>query len=165
MSKRSASCAYNRIGKDWCGASSALLQDLLRGEWGFDGYVISDYSSNFTGKGYMSPVLAVYNGNDTMLTGIWSLQKPSHVIAMREAYRRDPVGFGTALREAVRHLCKCKMQTKAFLHPERTYDDSFLGSLDSPREWNFSFPYSFSLLRYLLNNMANVVIFAFRYIL
>ena len=157
--------AYNRIGKDWCGASSALLQDLLRGEWGFDGYVISDYSSNFTGKGYMSPVLAVYNGNDTMLTGIWSLQKPSHVIAMKEAYKRDPVGFGTALREAVRHLCKGKMQTKAFLHPERTYDDSFLGSLDSPREWNFSFPYSFSLLRYLLNNMANVVIFAFRYIL
>ena len=157
--------AYNRIGNDWCGASSALLQDLLRKEWGFDGYVISDYSSNFTGKGYMSPVLAVYNGNDTMLTGIWSLQKPSHVIAMREAYRRDPVGFGTALREAVRHLCKGKMHTKAFLHPERTYDDSFFGSLDSPREWTFSFPYAFSLLRYLLNNLANIVIYAFRYIL
>lgn len=157
--------AYNRIGPDWCGASSALLQDLLRKEWGFDGYVISDYSSNFTGTGYMSPVLGVYNGNDTMLTGVWLLQKPSHILAMLQAYRRDPVGFGTALREAVRHLCKAKMQTKAFLHPERIYDDSFLGSLDSPRKWDFTFPYLFSALRYLLNNLANVVIFAFRYIL
>ena len=43
--------AYNRIGACWCGASWALLQDLLRTEWGFDGYVISDYSSNFTGRG------------------------------------------------------------------------------------------------------------------
>lgn len=157
--------AYNRIGSDWCGASSALLQDLLRKEWGFDGYVISDYSSNFTGSGYMSPVLGVYNGNDTMLTGVWLLQKPSHILAMKQAYARDPVGFGTALRAAVRHLCKAKMQTKAFLHPERVYDDSFLGSLDSLSEWNFTFPYLFSSLRYLLNNLANVVIFAFRYIL
>ncbi|MCR5783520.1 MAG: glycoside hydrolase family 3 C-terminal domain-containing protein, partial [Clostridia bacterium] len=71
--------AYNRIGSEWCGASRALLNDLLRNEWGFDGYVISDYSSNFTGKGYMSPVNAVYGGGDTMLTGIWSLQRPSHI--------------------------------------------------------------------------------------
>ncbi len=157
--------AYNRIGADWCGASRALLQDLLRTEWGFDGYVISDYSSNFTGKGYMSPVNGVYAGNDTMLTGIWSLQKPSHILAMKQAYARDPVGFGAALREAVRHLCKAKMQTKAFLHPERTYDDSFLGSLDTPAEWEFTFPYSISLLRYLLNNLTNLVVYAFRYIL
>ncbi len=157
--------AYNRVGADWCGANSALLQDLLRGEWGFEGYVISDYSSNFTGKGYMSPVNAVYHGNDTMLTGIWLLQKPSHVLAMKEAYRRDPVGFGAALREAAKNLCKGKMHTKAFLHPERTYDDSFFGSLEKPSAWQFSFPYLFSLLRYLLNNLANVVIFAFRYIL
>ena len=57
------------------------------------------------------------------------------------------------------------MQTKAFLHPERTYDDSFLGSLDTPAEWEFTFPYSISLLRYLLNNLTNVVVYAFRYIL
>jgi beta-glucosidase-like glycosyl hydrolase len=157
--------AYNRLGAEWCGANSALLKDLLRREWGYDGFVISDYSSNFTGKGYMSPVNAVYGGGDTMLTGIWSLQKPSHILAMKQAYARDPVGFGAALREAVRHLCKAKMQTKAFLHPERTYDDSFLGSLDTPAEWEFTFPYSISLLRYLLNNLTNLVVYAFRYIL
>ena len=157
--------AYNRLGAEWCGGCSALLRDLLRTEWGFDGYVISDYSSNFTGYGYMSPVNAVYGGGDTMLTGIWSLQKPSHERAMRQAYADDPAGFGAALRESVKHLCKAKMHTKAFLHPERTYDDSFLESLDSFSEWHFSFPYFISFVRYVLNNLANTVIYAFRYIL
>lgn len=157
--------AYNRLGADWCGANSALLRDLLRTEWGFEGYVISDYSSNFTGKGYMSPVNAVYGGGDTMLTGVWSLQKMSHMRVMRQAYERDPVGFGTALRESVRRLCSAKMRTKAFLHPERVYDDSFLGALVSPAEWDFSFPYTFSAMRYVLNNILNTVIFLFRYIL
>ncbi len=157
--------AYNRLGSDWCGGSRALLTDLLRGEWGFGGYVISDYSSNFTGSGYMSPVLAVYAGNDTMLTGIWSLQRPGNTAAMKQAYARDPAGFGAALRESVRRICEAKTHTKAFLHPEREYDDSFIGSLDSPAEWNFSFPYLFSIFRYFLNNLANAVIYAFRYIL
>ena len=157
--------AYNRLGAEWCGANAALLKDLLRTEWGFDGYVISDYSSNFTGSGYMSPVNAVYGGGDTMLTGIWSLQRPSHVLAMKNAYARDPVGFGTALRACVKHLCRAKMRTKAFLHPERTYDDSFLGSLGSPSAWNFTFPYLLSVTRYLLNTLANAVIYLFRFIL
>ena len=157
--------AYNRLGADWCGGSRALLTDLLRGEWGYEGYVVSDYSSNFTGKGYMSPALGVYAGNDTMLTGIWSLQKVPHVLAMKEAYARDPAGFGLAMRQAVRHLCEGKMKTKAYLHPERTYDDSFLSSLGSPLEWRWSFPYVLSLLRYLLNVLLNTVIYAFRYIL
>ena len=113
----------------------------------------------------MSPVNAVYGGGDTMLTGIWSLQRPSHVLAMRQAYARDPAGFGAALRESVKHLCKAKTHTKAFLHPERTYDDSFLDSLDTPAEWGFSFPYLLSFVRYMLNNLANVIIYAFRYIL
>ena len=70
-----------------------------------------------------------------------------------------------ALRESVRRLCSAKMRTKAFLHPERVYDDSFLGSLVSPAEWDFSFPYTSSALRYVLNNILNTVIYLFRYIL
>ena len=139
--------AFDRLGTVWCGASSALLNDLLRTEWGFEGFVVSDYSSNFTGTGYMSPVLAVYNGNDTILTGIWALNKPSHVAAIKLAYRRDPIGFGKALREACKNLCIAKMQTRAFLHPEKVYDDSLAASLQKPSDWNFEFPYAFSALR------------------
>jgi beta-glucosidase len=34
--------AYNRINGDPCCASPTLLGNILRGEWGFDGYVVSD---------------------------------------------------------------------------------------------------------------------------
>jgi beta-glucosidase len=34
--------AYNRTNGEACCASRALLEDLLRGEWGFEGYVVSD---------------------------------------------------------------------------------------------------------------------------
>ncbi len=35
-------CAYNRLNTDPCCASKKLMMDILRGEWGFDGYVVSD---------------------------------------------------------------------------------------------------------------------------
>ncbi len=35
--------AYNSVNGEWCGQSRALLNDVLRGEWGFDGFVISDW--------------------------------------------------------------------------------------------------------------------------
>lgn len=39
----SVMCAYNRVnGRPAC-SSPELLTDILRGEWGFDGYVLTDY--------------------------------------------------------------------------------------------------------------------------
>ena len=35
--------AYNSVNGEWCGQSHALLRDVLREEWGFDGFVISDW--------------------------------------------------------------------------------------------------------------------------
>ena len=35
--------AYNQVNGEWCGDSRALLHDVLRGEWGFEGFVISDW--------------------------------------------------------------------------------------------------------------------------
>lgn len=156
--------AFNRIGLNWCGGSSALLKDVLRKEWGFEGFVVSDYSWNFTGEGYMNPAIAVYNGNDTILTGIWAINKPSHVKSVTEAYERDPIGFGTALREACKNLCIAKMETKAFLEPYE-YDGSLMGALEKPSEWDFESPYILSTLRYIFNNILNVIIYCIRPIL
>jgi beta-glucosidase len=39
---RSVMCAYNRFRGEPCCGSSELLQRILRDEWGFDGYVVSD---------------------------------------------------------------------------------------------------------------------------
>ena len=35
--------AYNSVNGEWCGQSHALLTDVLRYEWGFEGFVISDW--------------------------------------------------------------------------------------------------------------------------
>jgi beta-glucosidase len=35
--------AYNAVNGEWCGQSRALLHDVLREQWGFDGFVISDW--------------------------------------------------------------------------------------------------------------------------
>lgn len=57
--------SFNYIGNEWAGSSSVLLNDVLRGEWGFRGMVLTDY---FGGKGFMDADRAIRNGNDAMLS-------------------------------------------------------------------------------------------------
>ncbi len=39
--------AYNRLNGIYCSSSKALLRDILKGEWGFDGVVISDWGGTY----------------------------------------------------------------------------------------------------------------------
>lgn len=55
--------AFNRIGTKWCGALTALNDGLLRGEWGFKGFVISDCPW----QAYMGTVDGLFGGNDCIL--------------------------------------------------------------------------------------------------
>lgn len=57
--------SFNYIGNEWAGGCSELLNDVLRGEWGFRGMVLTDY---FGGYGYMDADKAIRNGNDIMLS-------------------------------------------------------------------------------------------------
>lgn len=59
--------SFNRIGPDWCGASYELLTELVRGEWGMQGIIITDAHS--TGEGCMSANQMVRAGNDLSLDG------------------------------------------------------------------------------------------------
>ncbi len=149
--------SYNRIGTTWAGANSALLIDVLRNEWGFEGFVVSDYSWNMTGTGYMNPVIAVYNGNDTILSGVWILNYPSHVSVLKQTYEKDPIGMGNALRNAAKNLCIAKMSTRAFLEPYEV-DESLWANLDDFSDWEWNFPYVFTALGFVLNNFFNVIL-------
>ena len=106
--------AYNRIGDQWCGGSVALITDLLRNEWGFDGFVITDASIDLTGEGYLDPVLAVYARNSGILTMLYVISAPQTILALKFAYMRDPIGMGNAMRLCVYDICRMKMQTTAF---------------------------------------------------
>jgi beta-glucosidase len=41
-------CSYNRINGTYASQHNTLLNDILRGEWGFDGLVVSDWMANHT---------------------------------------------------------------------------------------------------------------------
>ncbi len=106
--------AYNRIGAQWCGGSKALITDLLRNEWGFDGFVITDASIDLTGNGYLDPVLAVYARNSGILTMLYVVSAPQTILALKLAYKKDPIGMGNAMRLCVYDICRMKMETNAF---------------------------------------------------
>lgn len=106
--------AYNRIGSEWCGGSKALITDLLRTEWGFDGFVITDASIDLTGEGYLDPALAVYARNSGILTMLYVVSAPQTILSLRLAYAKDPIGMGNAMRLCVYDICRMKMETNAF---------------------------------------------------
>ena len=69
MSVKDADChavmsSFNYIGNCWAGGCSELLKNVLRGEWGFVGFVETDY---FGVYGYMTADQGVRNGSDLML--------------------------------------------------------------------------------------------------
>lgn len=85
--------SFNYIGNQWAGGCKELLTNVLRDEWGFKGFVITDY---FGGYGFMDADKAIRAGNDLMLsttgengatpddtqsaTAVTSMRKASHNI-------------------------------------------------------------------------------------
>lgn len=85
-----AMSAFNYIGTNWAGASSALLNDILRDEWGFAGMVLTDAALD--GYNYINGDQAVRNGGDAILnpdlggdTMVHDTESATSVQAMRTA--------------------------------------------------------------------------------
>lgn len=85
-----AMSAFNYIGTNWAGASSALLNDILRDEWGFKGMVLTDAALD--GYNYINGDQAVRNGGDAILnpdlggdTMVHDTESATSVQAMRTA--------------------------------------------------------------------------------
>ncbi|WP_278236711.1 glycoside hydrolase family 3 protein [Isoptericola sp. AK164] len=88
-----AMSSFINLGGRWAGGHEGLLQEVLRGEWGFDGFVSTDAVLG----AWMDPELAARSGNDWML----AVFPDATVEALTEAVEADPVGVGQALRERV----------------------------------------------------------------
>ncbi|WP_246169568.1 glycoside hydrolase family 3 C-terminal domain-containing protein [Actinotalea subterranea] len=56
--------SFNRIGATWSGGSEALMTNVLRTEWGFEGFAISDFNL----YPYMNPNQGISAGTDLTLT-------------------------------------------------------------------------------------------------
>jgi beta-glucosidase len=82
--------AFNGIGGIWCGANTDLLTDVLRGEWGFHGIVVTDYATANTG--YMWIDMGLQAGADLWLNSdstVYQIENvesnPTLVTALRNA--------------------------------------------------------------------------------
>ncbi|WES63078.1 glycoside hydrolase family 3 N-terminal domain-containing protein [Microbacter sp. GSS18] len=98
--------SFINIGGRWSGGNEQLLQEVLRGEWGFEGVVSTDAVLG----GFMDPALAVRYGNDLMLAMLPS----STASATEEALEADPVGVGGGLRDRVHAVLYAVLQTDLF---------------------------------------------------
>ncbi len=86
-----AMASWAFIGNKWVGELSSLMKTILRDEWGFRGFVVSDFFRN-NGHGFMNADMALANGVDAMLSTyaggpnqVTDMTAASNVIYMREA--------------------------------------------------------------------------------
>ena len=59
--------SWSFIGIKWSGENSSLLNTVLRDEWGFEGFTLTDFFRN-NGHGFMNADAALANGVDAMLS-------------------------------------------------------------------------------------------------
>lgn len=94
--------AYNKLNGVYCSEHEWLLREALRGEWGFDGAVVSDW-------GAMSPsVASVRAGLDLCMPG----PRRDHARALVEAVRSGELEEG-CVNEAASHIERLARRVKA----------------------------------------------------
>ncbi len=58
--------SMNRLGRVWSGANYGLSTEIVRGEWGFRGTLVTDWMNS--NESYMTPYRGIWAGNDIWLT-------------------------------------------------------------------------------------------------
>ena len=72
-----AMAGMNRIGARWVGAHKGIMTGVLRGEWGFEGVVITDQAS-VASMSYQDMISGLWAGTDLWLntnSSLWSLDE------------------------------------------------------------------------------------------
>lgn len=105
---RTVMSAYNKINGVPCAMNHWLLTDILRDEWGFDGFVMSDWS------GAYDQVEAVAAGNDLAMPG------PRGIRCITQAIEEGRLSE-EALDTCVRNILKVFLETPAFTGKRGTF--------------------------------------------
>ncbi len=95
--------SFNYIGNRWAGGNKELLQTVLREEWGFQGFVETDY---FGVYGYMSADQAIRNGGDLMLV--------AYQTETNNVQFRDTNGAQQAMRTAAKNILYVTVNSRAY---------------------------------------------------
>ena len=111
--------AYNRLAGEFAAENRRLLTDILRGEWGFDGYVVSDWF------GVHEPVGAA-NAGLTL-----EMPAPVKVYGSRLA---DAVGRGEVTEETVDGLVRDLLTVMNRTRADEWSCDEREASVDDPEE-------------------------------
>ncbi|MBQ8094217.1 MAG: hypothetical protein IJ242_11660 [Clostridia bacterium] len=87
--------SYNRLGCIWAGGDRNLLTNILRGEFGMRGFIVTDYSN---ANDYMDVMQGLAAGGDT-----WDCNNAKKWAAMLKEHKDDP-DLATVMREASKRI-------------------------------------------------------------
>ncbi len=126
--------SYNWFGAVPAYANSDLLNDVLRGEWGFEGMVITDYDGSY---GYMISDNAIRNGGDLMLgygnydTNELDRKNDNVVAAMRRACKNILYTVANSGYYATEEVVETENKMDALFQQGNTIAAIALGALEA----------------------------------
>lgn len=97
--------AMNYVGMKYCSANPNLLKNVVRGEWGFEGMILTDATSR-SSEGKMNPRDILLSGTDLILCS--GDTKGFYI----DGYESDPQVM-SALREVVHRVCHATVNSNA----------------------------------------------------
>lgn len=100
--------AFNRIGVSYAGGHTGLLQQILRNEWGYTGYVLSDM---INGADYMNWRDLTINGNSLCLTS--DAYSNSNIGSMTSSDNLKAIEKDAAFQAEMRESLKYALYTMA----------------------------------------------------
>jgi beta-glucosidase len=112
--------SFSRVGSVWSGAHKGLMTEVLRNEWGMDGFALTDFSGNsmFSSMGLYLKSFDVAHG---LLAGTdsWDSSAAQWTDDLNKLYRNDPT-IATAMRNATHRI----LYTVANSHAMNGFDEN-----------------------------------------
>ncbi len=132
--------SFNGIGAVWAGRNGALNQEILRGEWGFRGTMVTDWYTRW----YMDYTAGVCGGNDTWL----DIGNAVAVIDMSDPY----VAYGA--RRAAKNILYTWVNTYVTAKEFAEYGNDGYETRIDLRVYGTSYSYTFVFVWALIDVVA-----------